>query len=124
MSYAPKRACPVCRSLHCTDPAHVRKPWQGVPRTRQLIRPEYSSPAQVKRRAAVVAAFMGQHGIRLQNGDTIARCPDCGKMRARFVADHAVPIAYGGPEDGPLRVHCASCSGKQGARIANAARRG
>jgi 5-methylcytosine-specific restriction endonuclease McrA len=38
-------------------------------------------------------------------------------MRARFVADHVVPIAEGGAEDGELRVHCSVCSGRQGARL-------
>ena len=61
--------------------------------------------------------FLDEHGFPLASGDLAARCPECHKVRTHFVADHVVPIALGGHEDGPLSVHCRSCSGAQGARL-------
>ena len=121
MAWKPKPACPVCRRLNCTDPKHKR---ESKPRgVRRLERPDYNTSAERRRRRAAVDQFLAEHGHRLDNGDTIARCPECGQMRARFVADHTTPLAMGGSEQGPLGIQCAVCSGRQGARIANAKRK-
>lgn len=116
MPTSPKPRCRVCKQLHCTDPSHKREPRQRTQAA--LQRPERNSWPERKRRAATVSAWLSVHGITLENGDVIARCPDCRQMRVNFVADHVHPLATGGPEDGELRIHCASCSGKQGARLA------
>jgi hypothetical protein len=119
--WAPKPACPVCRRVRCTDPSHRAKP-RGE---RKLARPEYGTSAERKRRHDTVAAFMAEHGFLLSDGKTTAaRCPECREVRVRFIADHVVPIAEGGTEDGELGIHCARCSGRQGAAIANRKRRG
>jgi ribosomal protein S27AE len=113
--FKPKPPCRVCRRLHCTDPSHAPKPRQRG--ERRLARPEYNTSQERRRRKAAVDAFLAEHGHTLPNGDVIARCPECGEVRARFIADHVTSIAEGGAEDGPLRVHCARCSGRQGARL-------
>jgi hypothetical protein len=116
MPSSPKPRCRVCHQLHCTNPEHK---WQPSKRGERVTeRPDYSTSHERKRRAATVAAFMAEHGFVLENGDVVAHCPECRRLRARFVADHIVPLIEGGSEDGELRVHCRSCSGKQGARIA------
>ncbi len=120
MPIRPKPRCSTCGRLGCTE--HKRPPWVARGERREA-RPERTSYAETKRRREVVAQFMAEHGITLPNGDVIARCPQCHQMKARFVADHVVPLAVGGSETGRLRVHCASCSGRQGAAITNAKRR-
>lgn len=112
MPWAPKPRCQTCGRIGCRE--HVKT--RGERRT---PRPEYASSEQVARRRATVQAWLSEHGITLENGDVIARCPECGQMRARFVADHVIPLKLGGSEDGPLRVHCRSCSGRQGAALTN-----
>jgi hypothetical protein len=89
-----------------------------------LPRPDYRTWQERKRRAAAVAGFLAVHGRKCANGDVIARCPECRKMRAHWVADHVVPFAVSGDETGELTVHCRKCSASQGARIANARRGG
>lgn len=118
MPMMPERACPKCRRVGCTDPAHKPQPFAGA-RSRRLPRTSYRDSAEVERRRATVAAFLVERGFDLSDGNRAARCPDCGKVRTRFVADHVTPLAHGGREDGALRVHCAVCSGQQGAKIAN-----
>ena len=113
---SPKGRCRVCKQLHCTDPKHARQPRQRTQASVQ--RPTRNTWPERKRRAAIVSAWLSVHGRALENGDVIARCPDCRQMKRNFVADHVLPLAQGGSEDGELRVHCASCSGRQGARLA------
>ena len=116
MPTSPKGRCRVCHRLRCAEPTHKRQPRQQTPRN--LERPERNTGPEIRRRRETVAAWLYEHGITLANGDVIARCPECRQMRAHWVADHIVPYAEGGSEDGELRVHCRVCSGKQGARIA------
>ena len=116
MPTSPKPRCRVCHQLRCTDPAHKRQPRQQTPR--QLERPKRNTGPEIRRRRETVSAWLREYGITLENGDVIARCPECRQMRAHWVADHVTPFAEGGSEDGELRVHCRVCSGKQGARIA------
>jgi len=119
MPTRPKYPCPRCHHVRCTCPlVDEGSAWAGQRGRRRLQRPTRNSSSERKRRADVVAAFRAQHGVFCSDGSVVARCPECNKMKARFVADHIVPIAFGGTEDGPLRVHCLSCSGRQGARIA------
>ena len=68
--------------------------------------------------------FLNEHGFLLSDGKTMAaRCPECGAVKVKWVADHVVPLADGGTEDGALTVHCKTCSGRQGMRIAAKKRR-
>lgn len=120
MPNAPKRACLRCRRLNCTDPTHKPKPRERT--QRKQPRPDYNTSRERSRRKAAVDAFLAEHGRECASGDVIARCPECRQMRARWVADHVTPIAQGGHEDGPLAVHCSSCSARQGARLANQGR--
>jgi len=122
MPISPKPRCRICKRLHCADPAHKRQPRQSTSVTTER-RPEYNSSHERKRRAAVVAAFLAEHGHTLDDGTVIAYCPDCRQRRAHFIADHVVPVAMGGTESGELRVHCRVCSGRQGALIAARRRR-
>jgi len=119
---SPKPRCRICKQLHCTDPAHKRQPRQRTGSTSER-RPEYNSHAERKRRALAVKQFLSQHGHTLDNGDVIARCLQCHELRAHFVADHVVPMIQGGSESGDLRVHCARCSGQQGAKLAGKRKR-
>ena len=68
--------------------------------------------------------FLNEHGFLLSDGKTMAaRCPECRAVKVKWVADHVVPLAEGGTEDGALQVHCKTCSGRQGARITAKKRR-
>ena len=68
--------------------------------------------------------FLNEHGFMLSDGVTkAAHCPECREVRVKWVADHVVPLAEGGTEDGALQVHCKTCSGRQGARITAKKRR-
>ena len=122
MPWAPKKPCRICNRLNCQDPAHVRKPRQRTQATAER-RPDYNSWPERRRRQKTVADWLAVHGRKCANGDIIARCPECHTMRARFIADHITPIAEGGSEDGPLAVHCGSCSARQGDRLSKARRR-
>ena len=116
MPTSPKPRCRVCHQIRCTDPAHAKQPRQ---RTQPSVqRPERNTWPERKRRAAVVSEWLSTHGVELEDGSVIARCPDCREWRTRWVADHVVPLVMGGTEDGALRVHCSVCSGRQGARLA------
>lgn len=122
---APKSACPKCRRLHCTNPDHVRVPWQGSTHGRQTQRPEYA--ADRKRRDECVLLFLSEsESVMLEDGRYV-RCPDCHRWvkaeRKAWVADHVQAVLFGGGEDGALRVHCATCSHRQGGRAANARRK-
>ena len=119
MPKAPKYPCQRCKHVRCT----CTEPPTKTRGERLLPRPQYKTSAERKRRAAAVSAFLDEHGFLLASGDLAARCPECRHVRAKWVADHVLSIADGGREDGELTVHCRSCSGKQGARIA-AQRRG
>ena len=111
---SPKGRCRVCSRLNCTE--HKKQPRQRTPASVQ--RPDYNSWPERKRRAAVVADWLAAHGIETEDGQVMARCPDCRQWRTRWVADHVRPLARGGEEAGELRCHCAVCSGRQGARLA------
>lgn len=67
--------------------------------------------AERQRRAAAVAAHVAEHGNW---------CPGWGPARAHesddLTADHLVPVAAGGAEDGPLGVLCRTCNGRKGNR--------
>jgi 5-methylcytosine-specific restriction endonuclease McrA len=56
----------------------------------------------------------------------LAVCHVCGKPKVLPVrewwADHIVPVVQGGHECGALRLSCASCQRKQGARVAHRVR--
>jgi hypothetical protein len=106
----------VCRRLNCTDPSHKRKPFATAAPTRER-RPGWDQDRA--RRRATVKAWLAVNGIIGDDGKRVAVCEDCGKVRSKFVADHDPPLALGGDENGPLRVHCAYCSSRQGGIVAN-----
>jgi 5-methylcytosine-specific restriction enzyme A len=64
-----------------------------------------ASAAETKRRKAVVDAWRAEHGNV---------CPGYGRQPAHpsqdLTADHILPVAYGGPESGPLSVRCRGCN--------------
>jgi 5-methylcytosine-specific restriction protein A len=83
-----------------------------VQRVKRAVRP-YTA-AEKARRAAAVEQWRATHG------DT---CPGWGDREPHAVvapniltADHVVPYAAGGSDDGPLSVLCRSCNGAKGAR--------
>ena len=117
MPYKPKSACPVCRRLDCTDARHKPKPFATVAPTRQR-RPEYDSWREQQRRKGVVSSWLDANTTHTEDGKRIAVCEECGRYAAHFVADHVFAASEHG-EAGPLRVHCASCSRRQGGRIGN-----
>jgi hypothetical protein len=41
----------------------------------------------------------------------------------RLTADHIYPVALGGDEDGPMRVHCYRCERWQAGQVANEIKR-
>ena len=121
---SPKYPCARCRRVHCVCPPQAPRPaWQDSQPTKDR-RPDYVTYAERKRRKDTVDAWLEQHSHGNVHGKQVAICPDCHQARASWVADHITPMARGGDESGPLRVHCVSCSRKQGARLAGEHRRG
>jgi 5-methylcytosine-specific restriction protein A len=110
----PPKPCRVCQRLHCSDPAHVRKPFAGKRGQRRLDRPQANSGSEIRRRREAVAAWRAQHGDW---------CPRCNRHDVKLTAEHVAPFAESHDEGGPLSVLCVSCQGRQGARIANTRRR-
>lgn len=86
-------------------------------RAKQARRPV--SWAERQRRARVVADHVHQHGYvcsgcPISEGRPHQADPDTNPL----TADHYVPVAAGGPEDGPLRVMCRRGNSARGARAA------
>jgi hypothetical protein len=105
MPTLPKAACPVCRRVGCTDPAHKRAMFQSdVP---QRVRRPYDSKERRRRKAAVDA-------WREEYGDW---CPLCGRHGVKLSADHITPYAETGTEDTPLRVICLDCNRRLGSQL-------
>jgi hypothetical protein len=121
--YAPKPACPKCRRVNCTDASHRAKPHGWSDGNTRARRPRYADTEELKRRGAAVRAWLGANAVVGEDGKRYACCPDCFTWQTQFVADHVVPVALGGGEDGPLRVHCRRCSDRQGSAIARTRRR-
>lgn len=88
-------------------------------RRKRARRPGLGRHAEVIRRAAVVADHIHQHGYvcpgcPLSEGQPHQADPDTNPL----TADHYVPVAEGGPEDGPLRVMCRRGNSARGAHAA------
>ena len=122
MPWKPKAPCPRCRRVTCvctTEQKRGRPAWQGTTPTRQS-RPGYD--AERRRRRAFVKAELHHVGEHLGNNVWLAVCELCGVPKAlpfsEWWADHVHPVALGGSEAGPLRLSCASCQRRQGARLA------
>lgn len=124
MPTRPKPACPVCRKLGCTDPAHKPVPWEhSTSRPTTERRPDYAKDQ--RRRKAVVDAH------RAEFGNWCPRCNDrdyhADGKRVVLTADHVRSVADEGAEQGLLRVMCRRCNshlgGKLGAKIARQRRR-
>ena len=101
MPYAPKAACPVCRRVGCTQ--------HRIEANRRRT-PRPMTNAEIVRRKAAVDEWRAQYGDW---------CPACGWVGVKLTADHVVPVALGGDEDGELRVMCKSCNSRGGAAITN-----
>jgi hypothetical protein len=86
-------------------------------RAQRARRPQLHTHVEVVRRARVVADHIHQHGYvcpgcPLSSGRPHQADPDTNPL----TADHYVPVAAGGPEDGPLRVMCRRGNSARGAR--------
>ena len=98
---SPKRACPVCRVLHCSDPAHLAVRQRNINRQ--------GSPEDKARRQALIVAWVGTHGWV---------CPGYGVPAHEshdLTADHIAPIGRGGDPLGRLQVLCRSCNSRRNA---------
>ena len=119
MPSKPAPACPVCRRLNCMDATHkTTKPagWKATGRGRPA-----PSWTERRRRRAVVAAWVAARGNV---------CPACGNAGhhpdgapVQVTADHVVPVALGGAEDGELQPMCRRCQNLQASRVAAMRRR-
>jgi hypothetical protein len=115
----PTKVCRVCQRKNCTDPAHKPVPFGGV--NKRSPTPAYRADAG-RRKAARDAwcAVNCERQYVAEGWRWVGVCPDCGQTRKDWVADHVTPVALGGGEDGELRVHCRTCSTRQGGVVANA----
>lgn len=79
-------------------------------KVRERTRRRHRSKAERRRRSAVVAEHIAQHGYV---------CPGYGvpsHPSTDLTADHITPVSRGGSEEGgPLRVLCRSCNSRRGA---------
>ena len=126
MPTRPKSPCPRCHHVRCVCEPRPEKRESGWHRSRETRerRTTYQSSKEKRRRSDAVRVFLAEHSRgTIAPGRTLALCPDCKRLRTRWVADHVRPIALGGEEGGPLRVHCRVCSDQQGSMIANAMQR-
>jgi 5-methylcytosine-specific restriction protein A len=105
------RPCIDCRRLipsgtRCADCERPRA--RQTQQRKRATRP-YTA-AEKRRRAATVDQWRATYGDL---------CPGWERephQSSDLVADHVVPYAAGGAEDGPLRVLCRSCNSSRGAR--------
>ena len=114
MPWKPRPPCPRCGVVGCKDKTHDRY-W----RARQK-RPVPNS--EKERRAAVVKEYKRTHGWQAPGGKWVAPCPRCHRVVSDMTAEHVVPFALSGREDGPLSVLCRSCNSRGGAVIVNRGR--
>ena len=106
----PLRPCIDCGrpspGSRCDD--HARTVEYRRTRTKRVRRPY--TWAEQRRRARVIAAWRTEHGDW---------CPGWrrpGHASVDLTADHDLPVAAGGAEDGPLVVLCRSCNSRKGGR--------
>jgi 5-methylcytosine-specific restriction protein A len=81
-----------------------------VQQAKRARRPQSATSAEKRRRAAAVNEWRAIHGTW---------CPGWQRPphpATDLTADHVMPYAAGGSEDGPLRVLCRSCNSARGAR--------
>jgi hypothetical protein len=97
---AHSKVCPVCRKRGCVNQDHKPKPFASS-RPRSERRPNYDK-YRAQRKAAVLE-WIEIWGLY---------CPICGHKdtftdgtAVRLTANHIYPVALGGDEDGPMRVH-------------------
>jgi 5-methylcytosine-specific restriction enzyme A len=102
----------LCAEAYCPQPTtrtrcaeHERQ----AERVKAARRPTMRTYAETKRRAEAVAVHVAAYGWW---------CPGWGDQPPHpsrdLTADHAVAVAAGGPEDGPLRVLCRPCNSRRG----------
>jgi hypothetical protein len=92
--------CPRCEALR--------------ERAKVAARPERKTAAETRRRREAVAAH------RAAVGDWCPGVPELGRPAhpaANLSADHAVEVAAGGPESGPLVVRCVPCNSARSANV-------
>lgn len=86
-----------------------------------MRRPGYER--ERRRRRQFVRDRLNMQGVHLGDGVWQATCTTCWQVKSLPVrdwfADHIIPVAAGGSEDGPLRLSCAACQRRQGGLIAN-----
>jgi 5-methylcytosine-specific restriction enzyme A len=95
-----RHRCPRCEALR--------------ERAKVAARPGRKSYAETKRRREAVAAH------RATVGDWCPGVPKLGRPAhpsANLSADHAVEVAAGGPESGPLVVRCGPCNSARSANV-------
>jgi 5-methylcytosine-specific restriction protein A len=105
------RPCLDCGRLTPTGPrcADCERPRARATQRSKRQRRPYTTPEK-RRRAVAVDQWVSTHG---------QWCPGWQREphpSSDLVADHVVPYAAGGAEDGPLRVLCRSCNSSRGAR--------
>jgi 5-methylcytosine-specific restriction protein A len=95
-----RHRCPRCEALR--------------ERAKVAARPERKSAAETRRRREAVAAH------RASVGDWCPGVPELHRPAhpsANLSADHAVEVAAGGPESGPLVVRCVPCNSARSANV-------
>lgn len=99
--------------LGCDDPNHRPRPrpWRNA--NQKPRRSQYDWQERQRRRETV-EAWQRAYGNY---------CPYCGRSGAKLTANHIVPVALGGREDGPLDVMCVTCMRKQASAVAAQRRR-
>jgi 5-methylcytosine-specific restriction protein A len=95
-----RHRCPRCEALR--------------ERAKVAARPDRKTYAETRRRREAVAAH------RATVGDWCPGVPELGRPAhpaANLSADHAVEVAAGGPESGPLVVRCVPCNSARSANV-------
>ena len=116
---ARNKPCPRCRRRTCVcHPRDIPKPF-AKSKPRKQRRPRYDACRALRRKAvAEWRDIWGDYCPLCHHKDTFRD-----GSPVRLTADHINPVALGGEEDGPMRVHCYRCQAKQGGMIANAVKR-
>ena len=108
-----RRACLGCGKLGRWRTRCPRCQAQ-VDKRKSTRRPALRTAAETKRRREAVAAH------RATVGDWCPGVPELGRLAhpsANLSADHAVEVAAGGSEDGPLVVRCVPCNSARSANV-------
>lgn len=105
----PLRSCLTCGTPGAGT--RCRKCKAAHQRAKDAKRPLRRTHAEQQRRRQAVADHVAVHGWLCPGDETHASHP-CDDL----TADHIMPVAAGGREDGPLRVLCRSRNSARGVR--------